>query len=81
MKNDLLKVALWVLGIIAVAFFIGKAIVDSVKITTDGQLAAIKAEHDHQEKMFNKAMVLQQKIFGTSHSYCSSPHDDLKPNV
>lgn len=76
-----MKVALWVLGIIAVAFFIGKAIVDSVKITTEGQLAAIKAEHDHQEKMLDKAMAIQQKIFGTAHCYLISPHDDIKPNA
>jgi hypothetical protein len=81
MKNDLLKAALWVFGIIVVAYLIGKAIVDGMKISADGQLAAVKAEHEHQEKMFNRVIALHQKVFGTSHCYFSSPHDDFKPNV
>ena len=81
MMNDLLKAALWVIGIVVAVYLIGKAIVESVKIATDGQLAAIKAEQEYNERMFDKAMSLHQKIFGSAHSYLISPHDDIKPNA
>jgi len=73
MKNDLLKVIFVVLGIIAVAFILGKALVEAIKIEAESQLAAAKAEQEHKERIADKFVALQQQAFGRPHCYVLQP--------
>jgi uncharacterized membrane protein (Fun14 family) len=73
MKNDLLKVVFLVIGIIARAFILGKALVDAIKIEADGQLAIAKAEQEHKERMADKFIAIHQQAFGRPHCYVLSP--------
>jgi hypothetical protein len=80
MKNDLLKASLWIVGIIVVAYLIGKAIVNAMKISVEGQLATVKAKNEHKEKMVDKLMQYHHQAF--SHSrHCFYSTDDLRPTA
>jgi len=78
MKNDVLKVICWVAGLIAVVFIIGKAIIDAMKISAEGQLAVVKAENEHKEKMADKFVAFQQQAFGSPICHVTCPNENLQ---
>ncbi len=80
MKNDLLKVICWVVGIIVVAWIIGKAIVQGKEIMAEAQLMAQRLEHQHEERMADKFIQYHHQAFGCSRHFFYSP-DNLRPSV
>jgi hypothetical protein len=79
--TDLIKVILWVAGIIAAACIIYKAIVEAIKISADGKLAVVKAELDHKEKMTDKLIAYHRQTFGASHRYFYSQDHHFTPTI
>lgn len=75
MKNGLLKVLLVVIGIIAVAFIVGKAIVEAAAISAQSQLAIAQADNQHKEKMADKFIQYHRQAFGSKQFFCSAPND------
>lgn len=71
-------VLLWVGGLIAVAYLIGKSIVDAVLASNEGQLAVARAEHDHKERMADKFIQYHRQANGSSRHFY---HSDFRPEA